>query len=79
MKKITMEKAAKKTKSFLRAGGAFDRFNMEVIEAKKELKNHLAGGPAPAWLPGLDLMPAGNSKTKLATFGTYAGHGCAGF
>ena len=46
MKKITMEKAAKKTKSFLRAGGAFDRFNVEVVKAKKELKNHLDGGPA---------------------------------
>lgn len=57
-----------------------ERFNALREKYAADLRKYLDGkAPRPAWLRALDLMPAGNRKTKLATFGTYAGHGCAGF
>lgn len=77
MKAITKEKAKIKTQKFLAPGGPFDRFKKEKEKAIKELKKYLDGGPRPSWLASFDMIPAGNRKTNLPTFGTYAGHGCA--
>ena len=80
MKQISLSKGEKKTARFLRKNGPRDTFARYYEKYAAELRGYLDGKTArPAWLRGLDLMPAGNRKTKLATFGTYAGHGCAGY